>query len=112
MSELAKAHAEIERLNRIVNSGDTLRDHAIRKAMQERDGALTRLAEAERDADQLLKERDEAEAMADKLADAIATLTGADIGEHSYGNCPWHAALEAAEEHRAADSAREDGSHE
>ncbi len=47
MSELAKAHAEIERLNRIINSGDTLRDHAIRKAMRERDEALARLSDIE-----------------------------------------------------------------
>ena len=58
-----------------------------------------RLAEAERDDEQAMKERDYNEEMADRLAAAIATLTGVDIGEHSSGNCPWHAALEAAEEH-------------
>jgi hypothetical protein len=53
---------------------------------------------AERDLDQAMKERDEAEEMADKLADAIADLTGCAIGEHSSGNCPWQNALYAAEE--------------
>jgi len=61
-------------------------------------GTEARLAEAERDADQLLKERDHAEDMADKLADAVATLLGVEIGEHSSGNCPWTTALEAFEE--------------
>lgn len=72
-----------------------------------------RLAEAERDMDQLLKERDYAEGMADKLADALATMLCVDIGEHSSGNCPWTEALEAFEE-RATDSAthRENDSHD
>lgn len=68
------------------------------------DELRSRLAEAERDADQLLKERDHAEGMADKLADALATMLCVDIGEHSSGNCPWTEALEAFEE-RATDSA-------
>lgn len=63
---------------------------------------LRECMEAERDEDQILKERDHAEAMADRLAASIAELTGEDIGEHSSGNCPWTAALEAAEEHRPA----------
>lgn len=57
-----------------------------------------RLAESERDIDQLVGERDHVETMADKLADAIATLLGVEIGEHSSGNCPWQNALDAFED--------------
>jgi hypothetical protein len=56
------------------------------------------LEREEREHDQTLKERDHAEAMADKLAAALATLLGVEIGEHSSGNCPWTEALEAFEE--------------
>jgi hypothetical protein len=66
-----------------------------------------RLAEAERDMDQLIGERDHAQGMADKLADAIATLLGVEIGEHSNMNCPWEQALEAFEE-RAASTVTQD----
>lgn len=52
----------------------------------------------DRELNQAMRERDEAEEMADKLADAIAELTGCAIGEHSSGNCPWQNALYAAEE--------------
>lgn len=62
------------------------------------------LAEAVRDQDQILNERDHAEGMADKLAAAVAALLGVEIGEHSSANCPWTEALKAFEE-RAADSA-------
>lgn len=58
----------------------------------------SRLVEAERDMDQLIGERDHAQGMADKLADAIATLLGVEIGEHSNMNCPWTQALEAFED--------------
>lgn len=64
----------------------------------------SRLAEEEHDHENTLKQRDDAEAMADKLAAAVATLLGVEIGEHSSGNCPWTAALEAFEE-RPTDSA-------
>ncbi len=60
--------------------------------------AETRLAEVERDMDQLIGERDHAQDMADKLADALAALLGVEIGEHSSENCPWQNALEAFEE--------------
>jgi len=63
-----------------------------------------RLAEAERDSDQIMRERDYAEDMADELAACIAALLGVEIGEHSSGNCPWEAALQAFNE-RPADSA-------
>lgn len=66
-----------------------------------------RLAEAERDMDQLIGERDHAQDMADKLADALATLLGVEIGEHSNMNCPWEQALEAFEE-RAASTVTQD----
>jgi hypothetical protein len=64
--------------------------------------AEARLAEAERDMDQLIGERDHAQGMADKLADAIATLLGVEIGEHSNMNCPWTQALEAFEDRPTA----------
>jgi hypothetical protein len=59
---------------------------------------LTRSApepRGERELDQAMKERDEAEEWADKLADAVATFLGADFGEHSSGNFPWQNAIEA-----------------
>ncbi len=74
-------------------------------AVSEGQALQARLAEAERDHEQTMAERDHNEEMADKLAAAIATLTGVDIGEHSSVNCPWLAALEAAEEHGPTASA-------
>lgn len=50
----------------------------------------------------LIQERDDAEAMCDKLSDKISELTGEDFGEHSSGNCPWSNALEAALQNQAA----------
>jgi len=47
--------------------------------------------------DQVLTERDHAEAMADKLAYAIGHHFKQDVGEHSNLNCPWHEALEVIE---------------
>jgi hypothetical protein len=44
-----------------------------------------------------IDERDRCAAWADRLADAIATYTGVDIGEHSNMNDPWGNALEALE---------------
>lgn len=44
--------------------------------------------------DQTISERDHAERVADKLADAIATYFELEIGEHSSCNCPWQNALE------------------
>jgi hypothetical protein len=55
------------------------------------------LAKSERDHDHDLKERDDYHEFADRLADAIAKITGEEIGEHTSGNCPWSAALDAAE---------------
>ena len=46
--------------------------------------------------DKLMTERDYAEEMCDKLAEAISSLTGSEIGEHSSSNCPWENALVAA----------------
>lgn len=76
----------------------------LERIRQDKATLAARLAEAERDADQLIGERDHAEGMADKLAAALAALLGVEIGEHSSANCPWTEALEAFEE-RAADSA-------
>lgn len=47
--------------------------------------------------DQTLSERDTYHEYADKLASAIATHLGVDIGEHSNLNNPWFKALEALE---------------
>lgn len=47
--------------------------------------------------DSTLRDRDNNQEWADKLADAIAIHFGVDIGEHSNANCPWHEALEAIE---------------
>jgi uncharacterized Zn finger protein (UPF0148 family) len=52
--------------------------------------------------DQTITDRDMCHEWADKLAEAIAKHFGADIGEHSNQNCPWHEALEVIE---SADSA-------
>lgn len=49
------------------------------------------------DCSQLIEDRDIAQDAADKLADAIATLFGEEIGEHSNLNCPWYNALEIIE---------------
>jgi predicted esterase YcpF (UPF0227 family) len=46
---------------------------------------------------QALIERDEAESTANELAQAIAQITGEDIGEHTSANFPWRNALDAAE---------------
>lgn len=43
---------------------------------------------------QVIKERDQAEWWADKLAGAIAHLLNIEIGEHTNDNCPWQNALE------------------
>ncbi|HHA2922768.1 TPA: hypothetical protein ACOFDN_001111 [Stenotrophomonas maltophilia] len=49
-----------------------------------------------------IDQRDRYHEVADELADHIATITGADIGEHSSANCPWQNAIEAAEAYRPA----------
>jgi hypothetical protein len=43
---------------------------------------------------QTIQQRDHAQAVADKLSDAIASYFGEDIGEHTSHNCPWTNALE------------------
>lgn len=47
--------------------------------------------------EQTIGERDNHHEWADKLANAIATYFGAEIGEHSNMNCPWAEALEVIE---------------
>ena len=69
--------------------------------------AWARLVKEERLHGYAMEDRDHAEEMADKLADAIATLLGVEIGEHSNMNCPWEQALEAFEE-RAASTVTQD----
>lgn len=48
--------------------------------------------------DETMKDRDQYQEWADKLAEAIALHFGADIGEHSNMNCPWAEALEIIEQ--------------
>lgn len=47
---------------------------------------------------QALKERDDAEDMADQLAAQIAAITGEEIGEHTSANEPWRNAMLAADD--------------
>jgi hypothetical protein len=47
--------------------------------------------------DETIRDRDTYQEWADKLANAIATHFGAEIGEHSNMNCPWAEALEVIE---------------
>ncbi|WP_175974557.1 hypothetical protein [Burkholderia sp. BCC1047] len=54
--------------------------------------------------DQTLRERDNYCEWADKLANAIATYLGFEIGEHSNVNNPWREALEAIENAAQADA--------
>lgn len=73
-------------------------------------GALVALAHTSSDTrptddelwDQTLSERDTYHEYADKLANAIATHLGVDIGEHSNLNNPWSKALEAIESRSTA----------
>ncbi|MBY9835058.1 hypothetical protein ISH60_11455 [Pseudomonas aeruginosa] len=73
---------------------------ACATAEQERDAALARVAELERELSNeenahttTIEQRDNAEHWADQLANAIAERFGVDIGEHSNLNCPWNEAL-------------------
>jgi hypothetical protein len=54
--------------------------------------------EPDDDLTQALIERDEYHSIADQLAEVIAQITGADIGEHTSSNFPWYNALDAAKE--------------
>lgn len=56
-------------------------------------------AEEERASLQTIDERDKAQDMADRLAEAIAQITGVEMGEHSNVNDPWQNALQAATEY-------------
>jgi len=55
-----------------------------------------------------IRDRDTYHDWADKLAEAIATHFGAEIGEHSNMNCPWAEALEVIE---CAEPASQEGAH-
>ncbi len=73
---------------------------ACATAEQERDAALARVAELERELRNeenahttTIEQRDNAEHWADQLANAIAERFGVDIGEHSNLNYPWNEAL-------------------
>lgn len=56
---------------------------------------VAREAEAEKELLQVIGERDDYHEWADKLAEAIAQLTGAWIGEHTSANSPWQNALDS-----------------
>lgn len=56
-------------------------------------------AAEERAHGQTIDERDRAEVMADRLVEAIAIITGVQMGEHSNMNDPWENALQAATEY-------------
>lgn len=58
--------------------------------------SLEREAAAEKELLEVIALRDDYHEWADKLADAIAQLTGEEIGEHSSANFPWQNALDAA----------------
>lgn len=55
----------------------------------------------------LIADRDRCEDWADRLADVIASYTGADIGEHTSANNPWANAIEALEAAESADDKNE-----
>lgn len=97
--ELFQKYAEIcdYRQRHLMDVQETAMFCALRDML--RKGA--KLAEEEHDHETTLKQRDYAEAMADKIADALATLLGVEIGEHSNMNCPWEQALEAFEDRPA-----------
>lgn len=59
----------------------------------------------ERAFDQAIAQRDRYHEVADDLADHIARITGAEIGEHSSDNCPWQNATHAADEYKTAHAA-------
>lgn len=58
------------------------------------EGEKVHLANEEKAHETSLEDRDRYHEMADLLAAAIGKHFGADIGEHSSGNCPWKRALE------------------
>lgn len=60
------------------------------------------LAAEERQHGDTVDDRDQYQTMADQLAEAIARMTGVDIGEHSSMNNPWENALQAATEKAVA----------
>lgn len=63
------------------------------KLTQKANEAQARADDLDKALDQTLVERDAYHDKADQLAQAIAEYFGADIGEHSSGNCPWDEAL-------------------
>jgi hypothetical protein len=79
-------------LNDVIWSGDA--SHKLRDGQS----IYTHPAQQEAELMQALSERDAYHDKADQLAEKIAQMTGADIGEHSSANCPWDRALDAADE--------------
>ncbi|MHA3062545.1 hypothetical protein [Acinetobacter sp. ANC 4641] len=58
------------------------------------DELKAKLAKLDRDADQLLTERDEMQEFAEKLKDRLQEVFNQDFGDHSNANCPFTNALE------------------
>ncbi|WP_044450720.1 DNA translocase FtsK, partial [Acinetobacter brisouii] len=58
------------------------------------DDLKVKLAKLDRDADQLLTERDEMQEFAEKLKDRLQEVFNQDFGDHSNANCPFTNALE------------------
>ncbi|MEQ0906381.1 hypothetical protein ABLT16_17480 [Pseudomonas aeruginosa] len=84
----------------MLRSYESERELLLNQHEQERDAALARVAELERELRNeenahttTIEQRDNAEHWADQLANAIAERFGVDIGEHSNLNCPWNEAL-------------------
>lgn len=90
-SERAALAAEAGRATPVIATWEQMRHAAA-----ERDAARASLAEVERTILQVIDERDDRGDVADKLAEAIADITGAELGEHSSMNDPWENACEAA----------------
>jgi hypothetical protein len=89
---------QLEQENRLLRArNDRLQAELKAAPVQEPDDDLT----------QALIERDEYHSIADQLAEVIAQITGADIGEHTSSNFPWHNALDAAKEWIATPPAEE-----
>lgn len=83
-----------------IAAGSTGASHA-EGLLAERDALESKLRNEDVSHSNTIDQRDHAESMADRLAQAIMGITGRDIGEHSSAHNPWLAAEEHAEEYEA-----------
>ena len=95
-----KAYGQVRSLTARLERYDA---QAYEDLIKAKDGALAEVerqraevAETDRALMQVIPECDERGDAADVLAEAIARLTGVEIGEHSSANDPWRNALDAA----------------